>query len=241
MAIFALRQSVSVKGAVNRKERGLFVAWYTLGAFCCHGDASMETICKQRGKWTKERQSESAKKYREANREKCRASQHDYYIKNKSKIERRNFIKYGNSHDLVTRALKSGRLIKQPCQECGNPRSRAHHCDYNDSLNVIWFCKKHHIEWHKTNTPIYWNGVNLFGLIAILGPKEPNQIRKPISPNYTKGEKVHCAKLCASDVIKIREDYSSGKFSYNFLAKRYGVAQSAIINVVTRRTWKHIP
>lgn len=44
----------------------------------------------------------------------------------------------------VNRALRSGSLIKQPCQECGDPRSHAHHPDYQYALWVQWLCALHH-------------------------------------------------------------------------------------------------
>jgi len=40
-------------------------------------------------------------------------------------------------------------LVKYPCEVCGEENSEAHHLDYNDPLNVLWLCKKHHREWHN--------------------------------------------------------------------------------------------
>lgn len=44
------------------------------------------------------------------------------------------------------RAIRSGLLVKQPCQVCGKGNVEAHHEDYLKPLKVIWLCKKHHIE-----------------------------------------------------------------------------------------------
>lgn len=69
------------------------------------------------------------------------------YIKNNPK-KREAQIKVGN-------AIKSGKLIKQPCEVCGSTkRIHAHHDDYSKPLEVRWLCPKHHSEWHKYNTPI---------------------------------------------------------------------------------------
>lgn len=47
----------------------------------------------------------------------------------------------------VGNALRDGRLVRQPCP-CGETRSQAHHEDYEQPLEVIWLCDKHHKERH---------------------------------------------------------------------------------------------
>lgn len=54
----------------------------------------------------------------------------------------------------VTRATRAGRLIRQPCEVCGNDKAQAHHDDYSKPLDVRWLCTTHHAEWHKHNTPL---------------------------------------------------------------------------------------
>jgi hypothetical protein len=53
------------------------------------------------------------------------------------------------AHDRVKYALKTGRLIKMPCERCGDKTSEAHHDDYSKPLNVIWLCSLHHKQRHK--------------------------------------------------------------------------------------------
>jgi transcription elongation factor Elf1 len=53
----------------------------------------------------------------------------------------------------VNNALRDGRLIRQPCETCGE-RAQAHHDDYSKPLDVRWLCTTHHAEWHRNNTPI---------------------------------------------------------------------------------------
>lgn len=53
------------------------------------------------------------------------------------------------AHGLVAKAIKSGRLLKKPCEVCGNPKSNGHHEDYSKPLDVIWLCHTHHVEAHK--------------------------------------------------------------------------------------------
>jgi uncharacterized protein (DUF983 family) len=50
--------------------------------------------------------------------------------------------KYANG--VVSYALKSGKIKKQPCEVCGIEPSEAHHDDYSKPLDVKWLCFKHH-------------------------------------------------------------------------------------------------
>lgn len=45
--------------------------------------------------------------------------------------------------------FKKGKLIKKPCEICGNPKSQMHHHDYKKPLEIIWLCRFHHLEHHK--------------------------------------------------------------------------------------------
>lgn len=54
-------------------------------------------------------------------------------------------------HGMVGRALKSGRLTKQPCEVCGSDDVQAHHDDYRMPLEVRWLCRSHHRMWHNEN------------------------------------------------------------------------------------------
>ena len=45
--------------------------------------------------------------------------------------------------------LKRGKIIKQPCQKCGNEKSEMHHNDYNEPLKIIWVCRRCHLGLHN--------------------------------------------------------------------------------------------
>ena len=47
----------------------------------------------------------------------------------------------------VCRALKDGRLKREPCA-CGNTRDMAHHDDYSKPLEVRWLCARCHAKEH---------------------------------------------------------------------------------------------
>ncbi len=53
------------------------------------------------------------------------------------------------AHVIVGNAIRDGRLVRQPCEVCGNEKSEAHHDDYSKPLDVKWLCTRHHVERHK--------------------------------------------------------------------------------------------
>lgn len=57
------------------------------------------------------------------------------------------------AHIAAGNAIRAGKLVRQPCEACGEAKAQAHHCDYSLPLDVRWLCSKHHAEWHKHNTP----------------------------------------------------------------------------------------
>lgn len=46
-------------------------------------------------------------------------------------------------------ALKSGRLVRQPCEVCGAEKVDGHHDDYSKPLEVRWLCREHHLQAHR--------------------------------------------------------------------------------------------
>lgn len=49
----------------------------------------------------------------------------------------------------VSAAIRSGKLIKQPCEKCGNKKAEAHHDDYSKPFKIKWLCDFHHKQRHK--------------------------------------------------------------------------------------------
>jgi hypothetical protein len=52
------------------------------------------------------------------------------------------------AHRAFRKALKSGKIQKQPCEICGTLPADGHHDDYSKKLSVRWLCRKHHEEHH---------------------------------------------------------------------------------------------
>lgn len=54
----------------------------------------------------------------------------------------------------VNRAIAAGRLVRQPCANCGAAKSQAHHSDYSKPLDVRWLCQPCHMKAHKESKSI---------------------------------------------------------------------------------------
>lgn len=50
----------------------------------------------------------------------------------------------------VNHEIASGRLERKPCMHCGSLKSEAHHHDYSKPLDVVWLCRTHHAEEHRS-------------------------------------------------------------------------------------------
>ncbi len=60
---------------------------------------------------------------------------------------RENCPEKHRAHQIVRRAIRSGKLVKKPCS-CGSKEVMAHHEDYSKPLEVIWMCRKCHTDLH---------------------------------------------------------------------------------------------
>ena len=49
----------------------------------------------------------------------------------------------------VKRAITTGQLKKEGCIVCKKEPAQAHHEDYNNPLDVMWLCHRHHAAWHR--------------------------------------------------------------------------------------------
>lgn len=54
------------------------------------------------------------------------------------------------AHHKVSTAIRSGRLVKKPCERCGASETvEAHHEDYSKPLDVVWLCDRDHKARHR--------------------------------------------------------------------------------------------
>lgn len=57
--------------------------------------------------------------------------------------------KKANCRSYAKEYLKRGFIKRSHCVVCGSHKSQMHHEDYNKPLEVIWYCRQHHLEHHK--------------------------------------------------------------------------------------------
>lgn len=67
-------------------------------------------------------------------------------------------------------------------------------------------------------------------------------IRDKVQKNrQAKGTRIHSAKLSDFQASQIRRDRVQESLSYNQLASKYGISQKSIRNIISGKTWKHVP
>lgn len=57
-----------------------------------------------------------------------------------------------SAHRAVTRAVRLGRIERQPCEICDAPQAQAHHAfgyEREHRFDVWWLCSSHHGEMHR--------------------------------------------------------------------------------------------
>ena len=76
-------------------------------------------------------------------------------VKDTQKKLREKSLLVKKARKITNILLKTGELVRIPCEVCGEEKVDVHHLDYNKPRLVMFLCKKHHVEWHRTNTPLY--------------------------------------------------------------------------------------
>lgn len=66
-----------------------------------------------------------------------------------NRIWRNEDKRRSRAHNKVSRAIIKGILVRAKCERCGNPKSVAHHEDYDKPLDVTWLCQPCHKQRHK--------------------------------------------------------------------------------------------
>lgn len=86
--------------------------------------------------------------YREYDRDRFPTLRRQEVIsKNRKRHRAVNPDKY-RARTAVGNAIRSGRLVRVPCEVCGSAASEAHHDDYSRPLDVRWLCRVHHLMHH---------------------------------------------------------------------------------------------
>jgi ribonuclease BN (tRNA processing enzyme) len=72
------------------------------------------------------------------------------YLKEYNKNYRKNNPEKSKAQHHVNYNKSIGKLKELPCEICGCSPTDAHHDDYSKPLEVMWLCRKHHAEYHKS-------------------------------------------------------------------------------------------
>ena len=107
-------------------------------SYCARCKAEAEAI-RRVFKGRSEAERESARRLRAANK------RHIDSKTERGQMLRLKKIARSASHE----AIISGKLVRQPCETCGELVVEGHHDDYTKPLEVRWLCKKHHNEHHR--------------------------------------------------------------------------------------------
>lgn len=88
---------------------------------------------------------------------------------------------------------------------------------------------------HKCDTPKCVNPEHLF-----VGTPGDNSDDKLAKMRHRKGEEIHWRKLNNEDIFQIRKMRESDGMTFQSIADQFKVSKRLIMNIVSRRTWKHI-
>ena len=72
------------------------------------------------------------------------------------------------------------------------------------------------------------------------GNDSDNALDKIKANRHPKGEDILQSKLTEQQVLEIRSKHIPYKYTISKLAKEYSVSSYTILNVITRKSWKHI-
>jgi len=67
----------------------------------------------------------------------------------KAREQARRYPEKRRARNIVSRAVRDGKLTKMQCEVCGSEKVHAHHEDYSKPLVVEWLCAKCHRKRHE--------------------------------------------------------------------------------------------
>jgi len=100
-----------------------------------------KAVWQRHAEQNREAYAEANRRYFRRHKESRMAALQRYWAANPGKREARHAVAY---------ALRTGRLTRKPCEECGShKRVHAHHHDYDKPLEVKWLCSLCHGKEHR--------------------------------------------------------------------------------------------
>jgi len=102
----------------------------------------------------REERAANARLYRERHGEEIKACNRDYRANHRKRIAAywrdyyRTHAKEEGARSKVRRAKMTGKLVAEPCEQCGATKTEAHHDDYDKPLDIRWLCSGCHKRLH---------------------------------------------------------------------------------------------
>jgi hypothetical protein len=108
-------------------------------------------------------------------RDKERIKKNPNLYKERNKVSKERYPEKHKARQIMSNAIRAGKLVRMPCEVCVEPKSHGHHHDYSKPLDVHWLCVKHHMEQHRkykeTELKLLTRECKLCGK-AIISPKK---------------------------------------------------------------------
>lgn len=114
------------------------------------------------------------------------------------------------------------------CRACNSRNTRVTSTDITNAVLTKRYCRCLDCKTHYQTTETYT--VVKHG--SMFGVQQDNS-RK------ARGERVSSAVLTEANVLEIRR-LSSGKQTYNQIAKRFGIHKDTVYKIVNRKSWAHV-
>ena len=92
---------------------------------------------------------ERNEKFKRYHKERMKDDEYRLDLNAKKKVWNDNNVVRRAAHIITGNSIRDGRLIRKPCEVCGEIKVDAHHDDYERPLDVRWLCRTHHSEHHK--------------------------------------------------------------------------------------------
>ena len=95
--------------------------------------------------------------WREKNPEKARAQslrnleKHKEEFYEQRRLKARSEPEKSYARNQLNYAIKTGKVARKVCGECGNEKAEGHHPDYSKPLEVQWLCRRHHLRHHANS------------------------------------------------------------------------------------------
>lgn len=138
--------------------------------------------------------------------------------------DNKGYLRTGIIINNKLKTVKIHRLVAQVFISNTYNKPQVNHIDFDKTNNCV-----NNLEW-VTPKENYLHSYNCNRM------KLPN----PLNKNIKRGELNGFSILTEKDVIQIRNKFKPRIYTRKMLAKEYGVKESTIKDVISRKSWRHI-